>query len=390
MNREMLQTTQNPTQNAKAGRKKRDSNLELLRIITMLLIVAHHYVVNSGLMAADGVIYSSPLSWRSLFLLLMGAWGKTGINCFMMITGYFMCKSNITVHKYAKLLCEIMFYRIVINLVFLITGQQAFSLLGLIKIVIPVSQIKDGFTSCFLVFFLFIPFLNILIHKLNQKQHICLLLLCGFMYIAFGTLHRVTINYVSWFMVIYLIASYIRLYPMKLFSNTRLWGLLTAGCIVIASASVICCAALGMKLNKTMAYYFVSDSNTFLAVATGVCSFLFFKNLRIRYNPFINTVAASTFGVLLIHANSDTMRQWLWGDLLDNVGHYGSPFMPLHAIGCCLLIFAACTAIDVVRIRLVETPFFRLVDRHIDKAEQTVRDKLNALTSKFLTSPQEN
>ena len=29
--------------------QQRDSNLELYRIIVMLLIVAHHYVVNSGL-----------------------------------------------------------------------------------------------------------------------------------------------------------------------------------------------------------------------------------------------------------------------------------------------------------------------------------------------------
>ena len=29
--------------------KERNSNLELYRIIVMLLIVAHHYVVNSGL-----------------------------------------------------------------------------------------------------------------------------------------------------------------------------------------------------------------------------------------------------------------------------------------------------------------------------------------------------
>lgn len=28
---------------------KRSSNIELFRIITMLIIVAHHYVVNSGL-----------------------------------------------------------------------------------------------------------------------------------------------------------------------------------------------------------------------------------------------------------------------------------------------------------------------------------------------------
>lgn len=40
--------------------KQRNSNLELFRILTMLSIVAHHYVVNSKLLAADGVINSNP------------------------------------------------------------------------------------------------------------------------------------------------------------------------------------------------------------------------------------------------------------------------------------------------------------------------------------------
>ena len=35
-----------------SSRKERNSNLELYRIIVMLLIVAHHYVVNSGLMSS--------------------------------------------------------------------------------------------------------------------------------------------------------------------------------------------------------------------------------------------------------------------------------------------------------------------------------------------------
>ena len=34
----------------------RDSNIELFRIITMFFIVAHHYVVNSGLTLEDGPI----------------------------------------------------------------------------------------------------------------------------------------------------------------------------------------------------------------------------------------------------------------------------------------------------------------------------------------------
>ena len=50
--------------------KTRNTNLELLRIITMLLIVAHHFVVNSGLLSMEAV-YSAPLSGKSVFLLLL-------------------------------------------------------------------------------------------------------------------------------------------------------------------------------------------------------------------------------------------------------------------------------------------------------------------------------
>lgn len=86
------------------GGVQRDSNLELYRIIVMLAIVAHHYVVNSGLMAEINT--SGPMAFNSLFLLLYGCWGKVGINCFALITGYFMCQSNITVKKFLKLVLE--------------------------------------------------------------------------------------------------------------------------------------------------------------------------------------------------------------------------------------------------------------------------------------------
>ena len=76
--------------------RDRESNIELYRIIAMFLIVAHHYVVNSGLTAFGGPVYADPLSIKSLFLLIWGAFGKIGINCFVLITGYFMCQSKIS------------------------------------------------------------------------------------------------------------------------------------------------------------------------------------------------------------------------------------------------------------------------------------------------------
>lgn len=345
-------------------KKQRDSNLELYRIITMLLIIAHHYVVNSGLTATDGPIYAHLMSFPSLFLLVFGAWGKIGINCFVLITGYFMCRSQISAKKFFRLLLELMFYRIVIGSIFWISGYEVFSLRAFVKVLLPFTTISHNFSGTYLVFFLFIPFLNILVHHMNEKQHIRLLLLTCFTYVFFETapFFSVTMNYVSWYMVLYLIASYIRLYHKPLFEKTALWGVATLVCVLLSAASVLICARFGIDV-----YRFVTDSNTFLAVATGVCSFLFFKNLKIKNSRLINAVSSTCFGVLLIHANGDVMRRWLWKDLLDNVGMYDAPLMPLHAVGSVLAVFAVCAAIDYIRIRLIEAPFFRLFDQYWEK-----------------------
>jgi hypothetical protein len=154
------------------------------------------------------------------------------------------------------------------------------------------------------------------------------------------------------------------LYPKKCFENTKLWGLLTVLCVAASSATVILSALYGKKTTNFYAY--VSDSNKVLAVTTAVCAFMFFKNLKIKHNRFINTVAASTFGVLCIHASSNTMRRWLWRDTLNNVGNYKSALMPVHAVGSVIGVFAVCTVIDIIRINLIEKPFFRLWDKHWD------------------------
>jgi len=117
----------------------------------MLLIVMHHYVVNSGLL---NVMVNDSLSARSIFLYLFGMWGKTGINCFVLITGYFMCKSTITIRKFLKLLLEVEFYYIIIGLCFIIGGYTNFSWGKMIYMISPIKNIGSDFVSCFLLFYL--------------------------------------------------------------------------------------------------------------------------------------------------------------------------------------------------------------------------------------------
>ncbi len=362
----------------------RNSNLELFRIITMFFIVAHHYVVNSGLMAADGPVYANPLSWRSLFLIVFGGWGKTGINCFVLITGYFMCKSKITARKFCKLLFEIEFYKILIWCIFLITGYESFSWGGLVNALLPIRNISNGFISCYLIFFLFIPFLNMLIQNLTERQHIKLLALCVFTYVIIGTIPKfgITMNYVSWFIVLYFIGAYFRIYDKKIFQSAKIWGWITLFVLVVSVASIVFMTWLNVKTGKGglgLGYYFLADSNKVLAVVLSISAFLFFKNIKMKNNRFINRVAASAFGVLLIHANSDAMRQWLWQDVLNNVGMYGSQWLIFHAIGSVLAVYIICTIIDYLRIRLIEAPLFRLWDKYWDR----IRNKYIAIEDKF-------
>ncbi|MCI8717930.1 MAG: acyltransferase [Lachnospiraceae bacterium] len=342
--------------------KIRNSSVELFRIISMLIIIAHHYVVNSGLL--EVINESNHLEENDIFLLLFGWGGKTGINCFILVTGYYMCTSKITLKKYIKLLSERYFYAIVFFFIFLVTGYMTFSIKDFLKVLIPFFNISDGFVSCFLLFYLLIPFLNKLIKVLNEKEHAILLLILLFIYTILPSFMKatVTFNYVTWFCVLYFIASFLRLYSKKWMENTRLWAALTIISLLLSWTSVVLFAYIGKIIKNTeITYFLVSDSNKVLALTTGITAFMLFKNIKLKQHKWINLIASSTFGVLLIHANSDAMRQWLWKDMLQNVTFYNSSYLILHAIISVLVVFVVCTIIDQIRIKLIENPMMRLI-----------------------------
>lgn len=350
-----------------AVKKQRSSNLELYRIICMLMIVAHHYVANSGLNFSGGPIVNNPNSFNSIFLSIFGAWGKTGINCFMMITGYYMCTSKISLKKFLKLLLWIYFYKLLLFPVFLAAGYESLSLKRLVELIAPFWKLSNNFTGNFLVFFLTIPFWNILIQNITERQHILLTMLLVTCYTVLGTIPSFTLtyNYISWFGVIYLIASYIRLYPHTVFQRKDLWGWVTLLSFLLASLSIL-----------RLKYWLIIDSNKFFALEIAVCMFLWFKNLDIHYNKVINAIGASTFGVLMIHANSDAMRKWLWQDVVDCVGKYSLPLgqLILYCVGTVLAIFLICTLIDQLRISTIERWFFNWYDNKISmKADRLVK-----------------
>lgn len=341
----------------------RNSNLELYRVVVMLAIIAHHYVVNSGLTQR---MYDHPGSNSALFLYLLGAWGKTGINCFVMISGYFMCKSKITLKKFAKLLLELQFYRILFSVIFWTTGYEKFTLAGLRTIIFPTLTVQSNFSGSYLIFYLLIPFINQLIQGLSEKKHLFLIILLLAVYTGLASMPwaSVTINYVTWFAVLYVVAAYIRLHPKNIYFNCSFWGVMTVLSFGISVASIL------LRLDRqytSKVYFYLADSNKILAFTNGLASFMFFKNIKVKDSKIINAMGATTYGVLLIHANSDSMRKWLWQDVLKNTAQFGSSKLVVHAIVSVIVIFAVCSCIDWLRIYFLEKPFFRFWDKRYEK-----------------------
>lgn len=362
--------------------KIRSSNIELMRIVLMLAIIAHHYVVNSSVM--DGITLDS-LTPNIVFLQYWGMWGKMAINAYVMVSGFFLCTSRLTWQKYLKLLFQILFYQFVIYAILIAMGYATLAPKEAFKTIFALFYgAGHSFTSSFMIFYLFVPYLNKLLNSLKTGRVERFLLLLFFVNTITVTFFKSNaFNEISWYMNIYFVGAYLRLYAgawSKRLSFAIKW------LIVFAMLSFLSVAALdiiGGHSHKgwSFAYYFVSDSSKIMAFLVSICVFLFFKNLPMQHSHFINMVAKTTFGILLIHAHSDAMRTLLWRHLADVPSMLNAPFssLVLHAILCAVLIFSVCSFIDYFRIRYLEQPVMNMIYKNSSLIEIKTRQIMTKL-----------
>lgn len=353
-------------------KKERNSSIELYRIILMILIIAHHYVVNSGIHTN---IEQNYITYKGIYLLIFGAWGKVIINSFILITGYYMCKSKVKINKIINIILEVEFYKIIIYLIFLIFGKEQISFSSILGIILPVNNIERSFISGYIILLFLIPYLNILINDMDKTKFKRLLLLLVIVYTGLGTIPYIphTFNYIAWFVVVYLIGAYIRIFDIPKALSSKKYNILFILSLIISIVSIIIGYKYSILKSKeliTTSYYFLIDSNKIFAVIVSTLSFIVFINLNVKTNRIINSISKSVFGVLLIHASSDAMRQFLWTDLLHTSEMYYSNYIYIHSILSVIIIFIVCILIDKIRIIL-----FEIIDKLLQKSKIYVKYK---------------
>ena len=369
--------------------KTRKSNIELLRIIGMLMIVAHHYVVNSGIMDAFEV---GSTSANYIFLSLWGMWGKTAINVFILISGYFMCVSDLTIRKYCKILFEWVLYHFGIYLIMLIAGYETVGLGRIFDLLFGIfryANLSGAFDCSFFIFYLFIPFMNKFIRSFTMAEFKKFVLFLLFVFTILSTFffNKDIFGEVFWFIAVYFIGAYLRLYPPKWSESFKASRRMLILSLCIAYASVILMMIIGTITGKGSDMFFLYDANKLGAVLVSVTMFVTFKNLNIGYSKAINLIAKTTFGVLLIHANSNAWRQFMWRDLLHVNTFYSLPLYILICRSVLIVagIFTSCSLIDMIRIYLIEKPVFNHFDP-FEKAFNTIWKSLSNISRSIYNS----
>ncbi|MEG1158612.1 MAG: acyltransferase family protein, partial [Christensenellaceae bacterium] len=307
----------------------RKSNLELLRIFSMILIVTSHYVAHG---TTD--IVNAAFSGQKILAQCM-ALGNFGTWLFLLISGYFLVNASFSFKKLIKLMLEVFTYSIAFLLIQIgFGGLSSVSIKEIIFSVMPVAYGQYWFISAYVLMYLFLPFLNVLIKEMNQRLHLQLVGLIGLVWIILPTFIAASTFCFNMILpiLIFFIAAYIKMYPNQYFASIKLNTIIAGGSFFLYCLSVVILNLLGQKINAlcTRTLYF-GTNYSLLVCLCAVGTFLVFENWNMKYNATINYISSSTLGVYLIHENV-FVRDFVWKVLFNNAAYYNTTYFILHLV----------------------------------------------------------
>ena len=347
--------------------KERNSSFELLRIISMFLIVMHHYALYGGFN------FFSPFSTKLLFVQGLEMGGKLGLNLFVLISGFFLCKSNFKWQKLIKLEIEVIFYSVVIGTFFFIFYPERESLKELLGEFTPLRLCRYWFYNTYFVLILASPFINKLIFSLPKNEFRKLLLLIATLWVFIPVIpkvHAIEMSDLGWFVFLYLCAAYIRIYAEDFTRKTSTYILLGVSCNVLIFISAVLFNLLGVmdsRFTGLFSYFF--PENSLLTFACSILLFIGVSKWDIGCKKGLNLFASTAFGIYLIHEHH-VLGQFLWTDLFQNATFFSSDKLYIHAAIVISGVFIACALIDLVRQFAFEKPLFYVIKKIFTKDKE--------------------
>ena len=332
------------------GKTARSSNLELLRILCMLLIIGDHLTGQGGI--ADYTTLPS-----SFAFCLIGCGSRIACSVFILIGGWFLCEQQYRARRPLSLWLSLWLYTVPVTLLCRLGGLDV-SLGALRWAAFPASTRQLWFISDYLLLLLCVPLL---------------------VYPTLFAENGLTGDTAWMFLYEYLLIAYLRRYP-----DNRLTRLLQRRCAALLLGlglplvNTAVRAVLEMRgLADGKAFQYIAYYRTALGALPNLLAalalFYLFKGLSLGSVRWINALSGTTLGVYILH-QIPAFRGFLWNGILQAQAHHGSVGYTLFAVAA---VFLGCAAVDAARTALVMRPLEKT------KLFRTLCEKGDALAAKI-------
>ncbi len=263
--------------------KQRESNFELLRIVAMMFIVAHHFLIATG-----NVDYYSPAPCGGE---LANSFLVCGVDCFILISGYFGIRANAGKFLWLALLTVLTLLAEAMLAAVPATGGLV-NLHYAIHRIVPFFKDSNWFIPSYIGLMLLSPILNKALANASQKElslwTAALTLLCLYSY--FFSITPVDSTG-------YNLIQFIYLYILGRFLRRNCTGVKAPQAAVMYVGGSLMAYAVSVFVKPGFTA-FAYNSPQILLSSCGL--FLLFKNTRLR-SKAINAAASTMFCVFLFH-----------------------------------------------------------------------------------------
>lgn len=359
---------------------KRDAGVDLLRIICTMMVVCNHLLSWTGLL--EDTLEPMTSIWLGeniLFVFLLPA-----VNCFVLISGYYLCTANFKLKKLGSVWIQSLVYSVGLYVLVCLSDENtAFSFTVFIKSCLVITMERYWFVTAYVLLYIVSPFLNFAIHAMNRKMHaMCCMVLLGVFSILPNCVYIVDFTGVNggysflWFCVMYIVAAYIRLYwPVRIKYQKWMFPIAILCALIMCGEKFLAHLITPHIFGTVVLDSFFYSYNSIVAVPCAVALFQGFRGMELRpqwCKKVIGFFAPLTFAVYLIHSHPDFIRVLL--NTLDVPAHAHSFMLFPYLVICTWGVVLASCLIEWVRQRLFRVcRIDRLVARSCDRIQGRVQ-----------------
>ena len=284
--------------------KERDSNIELLRLVCMFLIVFQHCIHMCAFPEVwDTSVMSAEVGVSAVLLGL----AYIGVNCFVLISGYYSIKLKLRSILNIYLICAI--YALIGYQLHLYIDGAHVGIGLLYHSIFCISHSKLWFVKCYVGLMLLSPLLNVAIQNMQQRTYLWLLVLLTILNVYFGFVwNDVLFNSdgytIANFVYIYLIGGYISRYvDMEWMRKHRI-----GNASVYVLTSILWAGSIVLQRYVQTPWEEWGYNNPFTLIGA-ISFFILFLSIPKFYNKWVNWFATGTFAVYVVHCG-DYFDSW--------------------------------------------------------------------------------